>query len=83
MVETGVWPIGSLEAVESPILRMRAAEDSSSERIPGDRPEVSVTISAAGKIWKRGWAIVKRTFLRSSMTVLAYSLATRGQKYLV
>jgi hypothetical protein len=32
---------------------------------------------------KRVCMILKRTFLRSPMTVVAHSLATKGQKYLV
>jgi hypothetical protein len=40
-------------------------------------------VPAAGKMWKTDHIILKRTILRSPMTVLAHSLATRRQKYLV
>jgi hypothetical protein len=40
-------------------------------------------VPVAGKMWKSDYMILKRTFLRSPMTVLAHSLATMRQKYLV
>jgi hypothetical protein len=52
----------------------------------GDHQPARKASSSSGRrkdVEKRDCTIFKRTFLRSPTTVLAHSLATRGQKYLV
>jgi hypothetical protein len=53
------------------------------ERSRSQRARKASWLDRSKRVEKRDWAILKRTFLRPTMTVLAHSLATRRQKYLV
>jgi hypothetical protein len=83
MIETCVWPLGSLQAVESAILnceQLRTVLQKNADH------SLRVSFPRSGRkkdVEKRGYTLLVRTFLRCSMTVLAYSLATSSQKYLV
>ena len=53
MIETCVWRRGSLQAVESAILRLRAAEDSASEKSRSQPERNLPPVQAGRRMWKK------------------------------
>ena len=62
MIETCVWCRGSLQAVESAILRLRAAEDSSSEKSRSQPERNLPQFSRKKDVEKRGYTILHEHF---------------------